>query len=173
MRFLSLSFFTLLTITITSCGNKNASDYPNSAEGVKKLASLFLKGGTEADAMLKNLKPSLEDCKAIVANEADAKKLADTYEQMYAQVKGSDIAPSKSTQTEILVFHSNTKSLKENTDQELPGGYTTNAEKFKDGLEIYGFKFVEPGQTIGMSFDGLYFVNNKWVLLPKTWKYLE
>ena len=94
-------------------------------------------------------------------------------DQMYAQVKASEIAPSKTSQTEILIFHNTTAALKAGSDQNLPGGYTEKASKFKDGLEIYGFKFVEPGQTLGTAFDELYYVNNKWVFFPKSWRYLD
>ena len=68
MRILSLS----ILITLASCGSK--SNYPNSEEGAKQMATVFMKGGSDADALLKNMKPSLEDCKAIVTSETDAKK---------------------------------------------------------------------------------------------------
>jgi ribosomal protein L17 len=172
MQFLSLAVFAFSITTLVSCGGSKSS-YPHSDEGVKQIATVFMKGGSDADALLKNMKPSLEDCKLIVTSEVDAKKLADMAEQMYAQVKAADIAPSKASQTDVLVFHSTTAALKTGADQELPGGYTEKASKFKDGLDIYGFKFVEPNEKLGMAFDGLYFVNNKWVFFPKAWKYLD
>ena len=33
--------------------------------------------------------------------------------------------------------------------------------------------FVEPGESLGLAFDGLIFVNGRWVLMPKPWRVLE
>lgn len=169
MRF----FSALLVVSTIACNNNNETkSYPNSEEGVKQIAAVFMKGGSEAEHMLKNMKPSLEDCKMIMVSEADAKKLSEMAEMMFTQAKASEIAP-KTGQTEILVRSATTENLKAGTDKEMPGGYTDKAAKFKEGLRIYGFKFVKPGETIGMAYDGLYYVNNKWIFLPKTWRYLE
>ncbi len=176
MRILSYLFSSLLVLAIGCSSNKSAKNstapYPNSEEGVKQIAAVFMKGGSEADVLLKSMEPDIEDCKAIVINEDDAKKLAVVVAKMYLEANAALIAP-KEGQTEILVRHTTAENLKARTDMELPGGYTTNASKFKDGLHLYGFKFVKPGEKIGMAYDGLYYVNNKWVFIPKTWRYLE
>jgi hypothetical protein len=43
------------------------------------------------------------------------------------------------------------------------------AEHLKPGLTLYRFKFVKPGETVGMAYDGLVHVNGHWVMLPKPW----
>lgn len=40
------------------------------------------------------------------------------------------------------------------------------------GLVFYRFKFVEPGKELGISFDGLVFVNGRFVIFPKPWRML-
>ena len=44
----------------------------------------------------------------------------------------------------------------------FPGGYKRVADKFKPGLTVYRWKYVKPGEKLGMSFDGLVYVNNHW-----------
>jgi hypothetical protein len=35
------------------------------------------------------------------------------------------------------------------------------------------WKFVKPGETIGMAYDGLVFVNGHWAWFPKAWHALR
>ena len=56
---------------------------------------------------------------------------------------------------------------------EFPGGYKDVLDYFVADVPIGRFKFVEPGETLGLAFDGLIFVNNRWVFMPKPWRALE
>jgi len=47
------------------------------------------------------------------------------------------------------------------------------AAHLKPGLRIYAFKFVEPGQSLGMAYDGLVRVNGQWRIMPKPWRALR
>ena len=42
--------------------------------------------------------------------------------------------------------------------------------KLKPGVVLYRWKFVKPGSTIGMAYDGLAHVNGHWVFIPKPWR---
>ena len=44
------------------------------------------------------------------------------------------------------------------------------AAQIKPGLKVYRFKFVEPGEDLGMAFDGLVNVNGHWRIFPKPWR---
>ena len=68
-------------------------------------------------------------------------------------------APARPEQSQILLFGPN--------PDEMPGGYKSNREHFKADVKFYGFKYVVPGQTSGMSFDGAFEVDGKWYFLPK------
>ena len=48
---------------------------------------------------------------------------------------------------------------------------TDSIVKFKS--QFSRFKFVTKGQTAGLAFDGLIYVNNRWVLMPKPWRALN
>ena len=43
----------------------------------------------------------------------------------------------------------------------------------KSGLTVYAFKFVKPGETLGMAFDGLVWVNGHFAIFPKPWRFLR
>ena len=40
-------------------------------------------------------------------------------------------------------------------------------------MTLFRFKFVKAGETIGMAFDGLAFVNGHWRIFPKPWRAAE
>ena len=44
---------------------------------------------------------------------------------------------------------------------------------FKRNVPIVRFKFVKQGETTGMAFDGLIYVNDRWVIMPKPWRVLK
>jgi len=56
---------------------------------------------------------------------------------------------------------------------EFPGGYEQVRGQFVGDFPIVRFKFIEPGETSGMAFDGLIFVNDRWVFMPKPWRGLN
>lgn len=124
-------------------------------DDVKKLAD-SLRGNKEA---LMKLKPTAAQIAQIAATEEDAKALATYAEQVFAGIPATGIN-GKPGQTGTLVTSGNS----------LPGGYTQQAAHFKKDVAIYGFKYVVPGETSGMAFDGLVKVGETWVMIPKAWR---
>ena len=51
---------------------------------------------------------------------------------------------------------------------EFPGGYKAVLPHLKPGNAIVRFKFVKPGETHGMAFDGLIHVNGALGADPET-----
>jgi hypothetical protein len=76
--------------------------------------------------------------------------------------------------TELALFKATTDELQQGAAaaNEFPGGYKRIADKFKPGLTIYRWKYVKPGEKLGMAFDGLVNVNGHWVWFPKSWRIL-
>jgi hypothetical protein len=124
-------------------------------EEVKKLAE-SLRGNK---AMLMTLKPTAGQIAQIAASDDDAKALSVYAEQLFAGLPATGI-DGKPGQTAIVVT----------SGESLPGGYVQQAAHFKKGLAIYGFKYVAPGETSGMAFDGLVKVGETWVMIPKAWR---
>jgi hypothetical protein len=162
----------VLTLAAAACkkdggGAAATSKYPGTEEGAKQLLN-----DMRADpAFVKNLKPSSDDYKAVFAGDAAGKAEAG-YAPLWADPKGFDIKPEN---TELLLFKATTEDLQKWTpevDASFPGGYKRVADKYKPGLTVYRWKFVKPGEKLGMSGDGLIHVNGHWALFPKPWKSL-
>lgn len=107
------------------------------------------------------LKPGAAQIAAIAATPEAAAKLTAYVESVYAEIPTEGSA-AKEGQTEIIV--------RGPALSELPGGYAQQAEHFKPGVKFYGFKYVQPGETIGMSYDGLFEVDGQWYFIPKAWR---
>jgi hypothetical protein len=140
--------------------------------GAKALLEAFLKPGADLAALTKPLLPTKADCEAVFVGDA-AGKAAEAYSRAIAT--GQVVIRPNPGQTQLLLFSATTDDFKKRTDKarEFPGGYGMIAEKLKPGLAVYRWKFVEPGKTLGMAYDGLYYINGKWTWLPKPWRFLR
>lgn len=103
-------------------------------------------------------KPTEKALSAIAASEEARKKLQAYCDSLYKELDEAG-APAQPNQTAIIVFGP--------AEEELPGGYKSAREHFKADVKFYGFKYVVPGETTGMSFDGAFEVDGKWYFLPK------
>jgi hypothetical protein len=131
-----------------------------------------LKPGADYAALTKPLQPTAEDYKAIFKDDA-AGKLETHYQKMWADPNAS-IKPNEG-QTQLLLYSATTEEIAagQGDAPNFPGGYKKAVEVMKPGVRWYRFKFVKPGETLGMAFDGLVFVNGKWRFFPKPWRGLE
>ena len=43
----------------------------------------------------------------------------------------------------------------------------------KPGIPIVRFKFITKGETLGLAFDGLVYLDGQWKILPKPWRALR
>lgn len=131
----------------------------------------FLVPNANVKRMTASLKPTPEEI-ARVYDEPLSSALVDTYEALYTP--DAAVGP-KPGQTDVLVVHTYTDMIKDGAPvvREFPGGYTDVQNYMKPGIPIVYFKFVEPGKTTGYAFDGLVFVDGRWVLMPKPWRALN
>ena len=88
----------------------------------------------------------------------DAAKITAYVEKLFASVSEEGLIPSSPDQTDVIV------------NLDLPGGYNRIKGRLKPDVRIYGFKYVAPGQSIGMAYDGLIKVGDDWILIPKLWR---
>ena len=138
-------------------------------------AKTFLQGfldPAKRPGLAAGLKPERKDYDAVFAPDV-AGMAATRYQSAWA---GGDpgIGP-KEGQTEVLVWKATTEELQAGTGDagEFPGGYKAAAPKLKPGLVFYRFKFVKPGETTGMAYDGLVRLDGRWRMFPKPWRALE
>lgn len=140
-------------------------------EAAKAMLSEFLKPGADHAALSKKLQPTSADYAAVFASPEMAKKAEQVYAGLWKMIDKMPVAP-KPGQTELLLSMATTDELKSGAEasKEFPGGYGTAAAHLKPGLTVFRWKFVKPGEQIGMAFDGLYNIGGRWVLMPKPWR---
>ena len=134
--------------------------------------SEFLKPGIDAPALTKLLRPTTADYKAVFDAKAAA-NLDAVYSPEWE--RGSFVVIAKAGQTEVKISSASIADLKANNEKakDFPGGYAKVASHLVGTSTLYRFRFVEPGQEQGNSYDGLVHVNGHWVLIPKPWRGLD
>lgn len=170
---LAVALAVVAPVIVACDGGKSSetSKYPGTEEGAKQLLGEFLKPGADHAALSKPLRPSKDDLKAVYGAEA-ADKLAATYDPAWD--KGELVIKPSDGQTELKLWSATSEDLKNDAGnaKDFPGGYKKVADKLQPGITLYRFKFVKPGEDLGMAFDGLVHVNGRWVIIPKPWRAL-
>lgn len=155
-----------VTQTETSSSTTETSTYSEDAEGLTQLAKDLDKA--QDMTIVKSLESSLEDCKAIFNNEADAAKAHEMIKAKYEQLSSMPSNPirSKEGQTEVLAING-----KVGGDlSEISGGYGNIQVKLNEGTTIYEIKYVKPGETMGMKFSAFIYVNGGWKFFGKLYR---
>ncbi len=169
-----LSFFILGVIAFTTinCGGGTAS-FAGDKEGARALLSEFLKPGADLKKLTMQLKPEKEDYRAFYAEESTAARAEAAFEKLWSG--GNAVVAPKEGQSELLLYSATPQELKDHSGEadQFPAGLISMADDLKPGLRVYGFKFVKPGETTGMAFEGLAHVNGKWRLFPKPWRMFQ
>jgi hypothetical protein len=143
---------------------------PATEAGAKELLSAFLKPGADVKSLSQNLRPSKADYSTVFTDEFAA-KLAALYDPAWES--GALVLKPNEGQTELLlraVPSAEIKAWSKTASDDLPGGYEKIKDHFRDGHTIYAFKFVKPGETLGMAYDGLVHVNGHWRIFPKPFR---
>ena len=147
-----------------------AAGTPNEA---RALLQEFVKPGADHAALSAKLRPTKQDYDAVFTPQAVA-KLQAAYEPAWNQ--GVMVVKGKPGQTAVLVWSGTSEDIKAwrgAARDHFPGGYQKVGPYLKPGVTLYAFKFVVPGEALGMAFDGLVHVNGRWVLFPKPFRALE
>ena len=103
-------------------------------------------------------------------------KLGKAAEAMYKADwdAGRIVIQPKDGQSELKLSAASTEDLQKGSGEarEFPGGYGKLAPKLAAGLTIYRFRFVQPGQSLGLAFDGLVYINGHFAFFPKPFRIL-
>lgn len=145
-----------------------SSNEPPEAEAGRTLLMRFFDPAEDHEALTLSLKPSPQDVRAVYS-EPLATALIEAYEGMF--VPGSVIQP-KPEHAQLLSTFTTTGQLKAEAPvlDDFPGGYKEVLQYIIGDVPIARFKFVEQGETLGLAFDGLIYVNGHWVFMPKPWR---
>lgn len=163
---LILNFILIISFIITITAQ---TDKINEA---KSLLKKFLKPGANYISLTNELKPSEKDYKAYFIDESWESAMKN-YKDLWEKYPGF-IKPNRG-QSEILIWKATSDEIRNVTGDSkyFPGGYKRASKHIRPGITIYRFKFVKPGEPYGMAFDGLTFINDRWVIFPKPWRVLK
>lgn len=136
----------------------------------RALLQQFLTQRSNAAALTAALKPTPAELAQIFKPPALPRM------QAYVdRIFGSGAITPKPGYTEILITLATTSDLIDRKPvlEEFPGGNKELLPHLQRDIPVVRFKFVEPGETLGLAFDGLYKVGDRWVMVPKGWRALE
>lgn len=167
---------TLIEIVAASAPKASASAAPvvpaapGSEAEARALLDAWMKPNADYRALTQALLPTEAEVKALYAEPLGSLMWKSYAEQMGP---GVSFAP-KPDQTEVLVVYATTRDLFDRKPvlDEFPGGYKDVLQYLKVDVPIVRFKFVKPGETLGLAFDGLVYLNGRWVIMPKPWRSL-
>lgn len=144
---------------------------PGSAAEARAMLLDFYKPGADHRALTQALKPSEEDIRAVYDEP-----LATTLVGMYKSLFTPNIAfKPKPEHNDIYLYLTTTRQLVEDpaVQREFAGGYKKVLQYFRSDVPIARFKFITKGEKLGLSFNGLMYVNGRWVIMPKPYRALE
>lgn len=171
------SVFVVIALTFAVVGCKKSggggalSKYAGTEEGAKQLLT-DIRTSRDARAMTLALKPASADYRAVFVDDAAAKAEA-SYDKLWSDPKA--VIAADPANTELVLFKATTDELQKwapSAEAEFPGGYKRIANRYKPGLTVYRWKYVKPGEKLGMAYDGLIYVHDHWAWFPKPWRAL-
>lgn len=149
-------------------GEAQSDKDPPVAEAGRALLMRFFDPAEDLRALTQSLRPSPEDVRAVYA-EPLATALINHYAEMFTPDAAFGPKPDHS---QLLTTFTTTGRLKAEDPvlDDFPGGYKEVLQYIIADVPIARFKFVKQGETLGLAFDGLIFVNDHWVIMPKPWR---
>jgi hypothetical protein len=156
-----------------AAGTSRAAEPPPGLEGARMLVRGLAKPGADHAALTRSLRPAPADYAAVFTPE-----LAARLQQLYgpAWEQGGLVVKGKPGQTDVSVWSATTEDIRAwrgTARDRFPGGYQRLGAHLRPGVTFYAFKFVAPGETLGMAFDGLVHVNGHWRIFPKAYRALQ
>jgi hypothetical protein len=139
----------------------------------RSLLESFVKPGADAAALSSRLRPVKADYDAVFVPAAAA-RLQAAYDPAWDA--GALVVKAKPGQTSVLVWAATSENLRAwqgAARERFPGGYKRVAPHLRPGVTLYAFKFVVPGESLGMAYDGLAYVNGHWRIFPKPFRVLD
>ncbi|MDQ7072222.1 MAG: hypothetical protein Q9M48_16075 [Rhodobacterales bacterium] len=161
----------LTVLEIVGGSSKPPADAGGSEDDACEMLMQFFEDGADLAALTAALEPSENDIRAVYSDPL-ASKLVEGYAKLFTP--GTKFGP-KPDQDSLVIVRATTGGLKAGDAvlSDFPGGYGEVLPYMIGDFPIVRFKFVKSGETMGLAFDGLIFVNGRWVLMPKPWRYLE
>ncbi len=115
------------------------------------------------------LRPRPEDYEKVF-DPMIAASVRETYEPFW--LSGTIEVRPKPGQTALMLAMATTEDLQADTPsaRAFPGGYRQVAAYLQPGRVWVRWKYVEPGESLGMAYDGMVWIDDHWAWFPKPWK---
>lgn len=156
-------------------GGVDTAKFPGTKDGARALIGEFMKPGADLKKLTAELRPTKEDYRSFYADQATADRAETFFDKLWNS--GDAVVAPKEGQTEMKLYSATVEELKNEEGEyaEFPTGLQALAsgDNLKPGQTIYAFKFVKPGESTGMAFEGLTHINGRWRLFPKAWRFME
>jgi hypothetical protein len=144
--------------------------YPGTDDGARALMKRL--GSVGDRTLLQALQPGAADYEALF-EPSFAARAEKRYAEMWTQLPSSDRPFAKPEQTELHLYKAATEQVRSWTPQvkaDFPGGYEHVKDQFRPGFTIYVWRYVVPGEQLGIFCNGLVFINGHWAYFPKPWE---
>lgn len=125
--------------------------------------------GAEWSELVQGFRPQEEDYARVFTEPEPFRTL---YATVWSQIPASSgVRPD---QSELRTLAATTALLRSSNpvSDAFPGGYRRVAPLLVPGQVWVAWKYVRPGQSAGMAFDGLTRVEERWVWFPHPWRAL-
>jgi hypothetical protein len=141
-------------------------------EGAQALLRQFVAPNANHLELTKSLRPTTSDYKAMF-DAATAAKVEASQSKDWDSNKA--VVKPKPNQTEVKLWSASGSDLAQGKGnaKEFPTEYKKVAKHLAPTVLFYRFKFVESGKDQGTAYDGLAFVNGRWVIAPKPWRAID
>ncbi len=158
-------------LSLVQASRPAPASQPGSQANARAMLERFLAPDADIAALSQALFPTEADVRALYRDPLASTIVRDLLPRFKPGVRFSP----KPGQDSLIVVHATTDQLIDGDAvlRDFPGGYKEVLSYMNRGIPIVRFKFVENGKTTGLAFDGLVFVNGRWVLIPKPWRYLD
>lgn len=169
MRIFVINILFFILLLSSTC---STPIFQGNEEGARALLEYLVEATDKERALVTQyLKPSSKEIQKVF-DLAIQDKMQAYIDNQWQQ---NPVITPKVGQTQVLLWVATSEDLKNNRGNAnaFPGGYKKIAAYLKPELTFYRFKFAEPGESLGMAYDGLIYVNDKWVLFPKPWRCLK
>lgn len=127
----------------------------------------------EAQTLTKLFVPSEEILKKIFPDSPNLAAIAAAYAQAVESGEYVIKVPEGRTAIRLEFATSDDMNTGEGTATQMAGGWKALAGQWKPGLFMFDANFCEPGETLGMSYDGFVKVDDRWYWLPKAWRFAK
>ena len=160
----------LVSSAVVGC-KKGGGDQANGA-AAKEVLVAFTKPGADYAALTNALRPKPEDYDAVFVGDAGQKVKA-ALEPVWEG--GKAVLKPGADQSEITISGATPAQLAkgEGNAAACPGGYKDIADKINPKMVVYCARFAKAGEKLGLTVDGMIYVNGHWALFPKSFKALK